>query len=80
MDNKIHNKKLLKNTMRTTDIPPLRKIRILVNDFDSQDRRNKKYPLVLAVIFILVILFFIRDREYQSINVSYKKSFESDGQ
>jgi len=80
MDNKIHNKKLLKNTMRTTGIPPLRKIRILVNDFDSQDRRNKKYPLVLAVIFILVILFFIRDREYQSINVSYKKSFESDGQ
>ncbi len=69
--------------MRTTGISALRKIRILVNDLDLQDRRNKKYPLVLAVIFILVILFiihyfFIRDRKYQSINASYNKSFESD--
>ena len=72
--------KLRKNTMRASGISALRKIRKLVDEYDQQEYKNKKYLIIILLIlaiafFCLVYYFFVNDRNYQYINLSYNKTF-----
>jgi hypothetical protein len=41
MNNEIHDEKLRKNAVRTTGASTLHKIRMVVDSFDSQDKKKK---------------------------------------
>jgi len=59
MDEKMTEEKLRRNTQRLTGIAALRKIRTLVDDFEVQDKKNKKRAIVLLVITLFIFLCFI---------------------
>ena len=59
MDKKDTDEKLRKNAMHVTGVSALKKIRTLVDDFESQEQKNKKRLLALFTITILIISFFI---------------------
>ena len=68
--------KLHKNTRRVVGIAALRKIRIMIDDFEAQERKNKKRSIALLVILLLILLWFVggvihREPNYQNINTHY---------
>ena len=85
MEDQITKEKLRKNAMRTSGISALRKIRKLVDNFEQQEHVNKKRTKVLLLISAiaitcLVYYFFVYDRDYQNLKLSYNKSLNVDCQ
>ncbi len=73
MDEKIAEDKLHKNAQRVTGIAALRKIRILVEDFEAQNKRNKKRSIILLVITLFMFLsfiYYISNCEQSLININ----------
>ena len=59
MNEKMAKEKLHKNVQHVTGIAALRKIRILVDNFETQDKQNKNRSIVLFVITVFTFLCFI---------------------
>jgi len=75
MNEEAIEEKLRKNARRVVGIAALRKIRVMVDDFNGQERKNKKRSIVVLLISILILLWFIgsvlnREPNYQNINTS----------
>jgi hypothetical protein len=74
MEDEITKQKLRKNTMRSSGISALKKIRGLVDDFDQQERSNRKKLKIWLIISIIAILFtvyyfYTHEPEYQYISL-----------
>ena len=72
MDKKITEEKLHKNTRRVTGIAALRKIRILVDNIETQDNRSKKCSIVSLVITLIMFscfIYYILSHDWNLINI-----------
>ncbi len=73
MDEKIAKEKLDKNAQRVTGIAALRKIRNMVDNFESQDKQNKKHSIVLLVIVLFIFsgfIYYILNYEPSLVNIN----------
>lgn len=78
-EKEITKEKLRKNTQHVMGITALRKIRVLVDEFDAKERKNKKRSIVFLIISVLILLWFVNDvinrkPNYQNINTSQNYS------
>ena len=73
MGDNVTEEKARKNSVRVGGVSALRKIRKLVDDFETQERSNRKMAVVTAIILIVSILLLI----YYFTNYDHKYAHTS---
>ena len=82
MKDDFSSKKLHKNVTKLTGIAALRKIRLLVDQFEQQGKNDKKKLMIIAILLIALVLLSIYffsaiERDYQHIQTAHSRALHT---